>query len=134
MKTYPGVLVAAAAVAVLILGCSSTETAPGGAGDDNNPPEMAAVRDTTIALGDTLGLFVSATDPDGDDITYGFAVSVTYDEIVHGYTPDANLNSQTGYFWFRPKEADVPSRDIQFTADDGRGGEDAVWMKVSVTH
>lgn len=128
------VMLAFTAFVVISIGCSSTETAPTGSGDDNNPPEMAAVRDTTMALGDTLGLFVSATDPDGDDITYHLAVSVTYDEIVHGYVADASLNSQTGYFWFRPQHEDVPSRDFQFTADDGQGGEDAVWMTVSVTN
>gem|GEM_PF-2869973 len=128
------VIAAAAGAALVVLGCASTESTYTGPEDDNNPPEMAAVRDTTIALGDTVGLFVSATDPDGDDVTYRLTVSVTYEELMSGYEADASLGTHTGYFWFRPSREDVPSRDFKFTADDGRGGEDDAWMTVSVTN
>ena len=115
---------------VLAAGCAGDSVT---AGSDNQPPELEAVRDTTVALGDTLGVFVSATDADGDDITYHLAVSVTWEELKQGYRADASLDARSGYFWFRPSDDDIPSRDFQFTADDGRGGEDAAWMKVGVT-
>jgi hypothetical protein len=124
------VLLAAAVALAVAMGCGeSVETA----GPANDPPVLAAVRDTTIALGDTVAFFVSATDPDGDDITYSLGVSVTWEELQEGYRVDASLDSETGYFRFRPKQEDVPDRDFNFAADDGRGGEDDVWMTVRVT-
>ena len=123
-------LLAAGVALVAASGCSESV---GPAGPTNAPPVMAAVRDTTVALGDTVAFFVSATDPDGDDITYRLGVSVTWEELQEGYRVDASLDSETGYFWFRPKQEDAPSRDFNFTADDGRNGEDDVWMTVGVT-
>ncbi len=123
---------AAAAFAILVVGCTGAEdnVVP----SDNNPPVMAAVRDTTIALGDTVAFFVHATDPDGDDITYRLSVSMTWEELRDGYRADASLGSETGYFWFRPVKKDIPGRDFSFTADDGKGGESGVWMTVGVTN
>lgn len=124
------VLLAAAAALAVALGCSEgVETA----GPSNDPPVLAAIGDTTIALGDTVAFFVSATDPDGDDITYRLGVSVTWEELQEGYRVDASLDSETGYFRFRPQQEDVPDRDFNFAADDGRGGEDDAWMTVRVT-
>jgi hypothetical protein len=129
-KTLGG---AVALVALLVMVLSCAETNIGVEPSDNDPPEMAAVRDTTVALGDTLGIFVSAIDPDGDDITYRLTVVVTFEELQQGYRADASLNAQTGYFWFRPGEDDVPSRGFRFTAEDGNGGEDTEGMTVNVT-
>ena len=124
-------LVVGVALVVAVLGCTGTETAVGPS--DNAPPVMAAVSDTTVALGDTVAFFVSASDPDGDEIIYRLGVSVTWQELQEGYRVDASLDSETGYFWFRPKREDAPSRDFNFTADDGKDGEDDVWVTVGVT-
>jgi hypothetical protein len=124
------VFAATVTLLALTFGCAGDDIATGPA---NNPPELAAVRDTAIALGDTLGIFISATDPDGDHITYHLAVSVTWQELKDGYRADASLDAESGYFWFRPGGEDVPSRQFQFLAEDGRGGEDGAWMTVTAT-
>ena len=123
---------ALAAVPALLaaLGCAGSEES---LGPENGAPVMGAVGDTTVALGDTVAFFVSATDPDGDDLTYSLGVSVTWEELKQGYRVDATLDAETGYFWFRPKPEDVPGRDFNFAAEDGRGGKDDVWITVGVS-
>ena len=124
-------LLAVAVALVAASGCGESVDTVGPSG--NAPPVMAAVSDTTVSLGDTVAFSVSASDPDGDDITYRLGVSVTWQELKEGYRVDASLDSETGYFWFRPKHEDAPGRDFNFTADDGKDGEDDVWMTVGVT-
>ncbi len=128
-----GTLAVAVGLVLGVLGCGVGGDAAGPQGGTNRPPVLGAVRDTTIALGDTVGIFISATDPDGDDITYHLAVSLTWEELKDGYRADASLGAETGYFWFKPGQRDVPSRQFQFIAEDGRGGEDDAWMTVTVT-
>jgi hypothetical protein len=133
IRASSGTLALAAGLLLGVLGCGVSDDASGPQGGVNNPPVLGAVRDTTIALGDTLGILVSATDPDGDEITYHLAVSLTWEELRDGYRADASLGAQTGYFWFKPGQRDVPNRQFQFIARDGRGGEDDTWMTVTVT-
>lgn len=120
----------AAAALAWALGCGeSAETA----GPANDPPVIGAVSDTSVALGDTVAFYVQADDPDGDKVSFELGVSVSWEELKRGYRVDASLDPGTGYIWFRPKQDDVPSRDFNFMADDGRGGEDNAWITVSVT-
>ena len=119
----------AATALVAALGCGSDDVTA----VHNRAPVIEAVEDTTIALGDTLGLTVSAVDPDGDDIVLTLAVSVTWEELRDGYRADARLDPESGYFWFRPKPDDIPSRTFLAMADDGRGGEAEAAFTVYVT-
>ena len=99
----------------------------------NEAPVLQGQPDTTAAVGDTLELWAHAYDADGDTLAYGLIAYVTYEEFTEGYKPDVAMSKNTGYFLFRPRDRDRPSRDFAFTVDDGRGGADSTSFSVSVT-
>lgn len=90
---------------------------------DNLAPVMMAQGDTIIVSGDTIQLIASASDPEGDSLTYRLIVFVSQSEWKAGDVPDTDMSASTGVFTFRALDRDVPSRDFAFGAVDVNGGE-----------
>ena len=49
---------------------SDSETITITVGDQNRPPELSSIGDQTVAEGDALDLTLTASDPDGDNLSY----------------------------------------------------------------
>jgi Bacterial Ig domain len=118
-------------VIAALMGCSDDAASPISP-PKGNAPILAFQSDTTIAYADTLRLNASATDPDGDPLTFSMAVIVSLSEIRTGYFARAGMDASTGAFWFLPGPRDVPDRSFQFTVTDGTGLTDTSTFKVTV--
>jgi hypothetical protein len=76
----------------------------------NRPPVLAAIPTQTIVEGDTFSLTPSATDPDGDSISF---------QLGAGAPPGMVLNSQNGQMSWTTGEAHGPgTNSITLTARD----------------
>ena len=102
-----------------------------GACGQNAPPRIAALVNREVAVGSTLELIVTASDPDGDKLRFGVdgkPERASFVETVLG-----------GRFQWTPLASDVPSGEasrtypVTFFADDGRGGRDAETVLITVT-
>ena len=79
-------------------------------------PAIEDVPDKLVAVGQELVIEIRATDPDGDDLSYGFASDVP------GLGTRATMTrtpAATGLFRWRPLAADVGTWHFDFTASDG---------------
>ncbi len=119
-----------------------------GPGPVNTAPEMNPILDRSVDEGNSLSFAVSATDAEGDDLTYvartectGFACwvleHVWYDELDTVLPEGAELNPQTGEFIFSPDFDFVAHPETQklvelrFLAWDGENFSD--WEPVVIT-
>ncbi len=126
-----GILIAAT-ILFTVVSCGDDDEGLTSSDPNNRVPEIQAVRDTAVTVGDTLRIQARAVDLDGDDITYEVAVEVTWTELQFGITVDAGMDPETGWCEFRPAESDKPGRQFHFTANDGRGGSDTASFYVEV--
>jgi YD repeat-containing protein len=76
---------------------------------ENRPPVLAPLAEQRVVVGTTLTLQLSATDPDGDPLTF----------TVEPLPAHASLNATTGLFTFTPVEAQVGTLPLTFTVSDG---------------
>ena len=74
----------------------------------NNSPVLNPIGTKTTVEGQLLQFTVSATDPDGDALSY----SVNY------FPAGANFDSATRTFWWTPTEGDVGDYSVLFTVTD----------------
>jgi len=88
--------------------------------DTNRSPALSAIGNRTIREGSTWTISLSASDPDGDSITFS----------VFGNPPGSTLSGTT--FTWSPTAAQTGSHTVTFTASDGRGGSDAESMTITV--
>ena len=77
----------------------------------NLPPVLGPVGDQKVPLGETLSLDLTASDPDGDSVTFAARPLPLPDQAV--------LDSITGEFAFTPALDQVGSFTITFIASDG---------------
>lgn len=75
----------------------------------NRPPVLETVGDQTVALGTTLTLQLTATDPDGDPLTFA----------AEPLPAHASLDAATGRFTFTPTADQVGTLTRTFTVSDG---------------
>jgi hypothetical protein len=113
---------------VVVVGCGGDD----GVAPSNRAPVVGAQADTSISPGDTLVLWATATDPDGDALTLGLTVFVTASQIRAGDIPDTDFDSSTGRFEFRAVAGDRPSREFAFTATDTREATGSTKFTVTV--
>jgi len=78
---------------------------------DNLPPALGTIGDRVVSLGNTLSLQLSATDMDGD--------SLTFTAFPQPLPPNATLDGTTGLFVFRPGADQVGIVPITFFVTDG---------------
>ncbi|MCK4502550.1 MAG: putative Ig domain-containing protein, partial [Desulfuromonadales bacterium] len=76
---------------------------------ENNPPALAAIGNKSVLEGVSLNFTISATDADGDSLTYNVAS-----------LPDgAGFNSATGAFSWTPASTQANTYSITFSVSDG---------------
>ena len=97
-------------------------SAPGVAPIGNRPPVLDAVSPQTVTVGSDLRLLLSATDPDGDPVTF----SAT--SLPEG----ATLDAESGALAWKPTASQVGTKTITIQADDGRCGTDSRDIIVTV--
>lgn len=89
----------------------------------NADPILNTIGNQSIQVGNNLSLPVSATDTDGDTLTYGATPLPT----------GATLNPSTGDFSWTPQSGDEGTYDVTFTVDDDNGGSDSELVTITVT-
>ncbi|NQU11577.1 putative Ig domain-containing protein, partial [bacterium] len=75
----------------------------------NRPPQMAALSSQTVDTDSTLSFTVSATDPDGDSLSYS----------ATGLPSGASFNTSTRVFYWTPGDDQVGTYAVTFTVSDG---------------
>jgi hypothetical protein len=107
--------------------CSQPRTA-------NHAPAIVAVGDTTAVMWDILFVRVSASDDDGDSLTFRLEPACDRGEEALGQCPRAGLCPMSGgvSVWFTPRSYDAPSRRFTVIADDGRGASGSADFRVAV--
>ena len=90
---------------------------------------MVAQADVNVTVGHALSLTFSATDPDGDAVTYHLT---SYIRSTHDPLPLVDFDGSTGEFTFMPRDSDKPYREFLVEANDGRDGKSSVRFKVYV--
>ena len=85
--------------------------------EDSRPPRLEAIEDQVAAVGTELVITLRATDPDGDDITYGFSADL---DALDQRATIAERPDGTAVFRFTPLGADVGQWPFDFTASDGQ--------------
>ena len=80
--------------------------------EPNQPPTIDAIDDQTVTEGETVEVSVSATDPDGDDLT----LSVDGPEFVSL----SDAGDGTGTLTVAPEDGDAGTYTVDVTADDGQ--------------
>jgi len=93
-------------------------------GRDNNPPALNAIETRTVVFGTPVTFSVSATDPDGDPVTYA----------ATGLPAGASFDPETRTFTWTPTEAQVGTHTITFTATDPAGLSDTKTATIVVKH
>jgi len=86
----------------------------------NSPPFIAAIPDTFVDKLGVLEVPLSATDPDGDEVTLRLS----------GSLPNAAICANT--FGFSPGCDQVGDKEVVIIADDGHGGETQATFTVTV--
>ena len=90
----------------------------------NRAPDLASIGDQTVALGSGLGLELSASDPEGEAVSFGVSPLPLM--------PNASLNTMTGSFVFTPDAAQVGSFELTFLVSDGEGGTASETVTITV--
>ncbi len=75
----------------------------------NAAPSLGSLKDTAVTAGDLLTLTISATDPDGNDLSYSIAA---------GSQDGMNLDAATGKFTWTPTDAQTGSFNVTFRVTD----------------
>ncbi|MFH0925314.1 MAG: Ig-like domain-containing protein [bacterium] len=86
----------------------------------NSPPELSPIGDKSITSGITLTFTLSATDPDGDTLTY-----------ISTKLSGAQL-SGAKFTWTPTIAQEGTSSTITFTVSDGKGGQDSETITIKV--
>jgi predicted extracellular nuclease len=75
----------------------------------NGAPSLGSIGDITVTAGDLLTLTISATDPDGNDLSYSIAA---------GSQDGMALDAGTGKFTWTPTDAQTGSFEVTFGVTD----------------
>lgn len=108
-----------AALAPLAFSTHSLALAP----PANAPPTLDHIGDKIASVGEPIRFIVSATDADGDPLTYS----------VNGLPPGASFDAQNRTFEWKPsRDQGDRTWEVTFSVHDARGGEDSETMRMRV--
>ncbi len=94
--------------------------------DENNPPVLNNLIDQVVDENSNLNFIVSATDPDGDALTYTFASTPSI--------PGALINITTGEFSWTPNFDQAGEYLVTFTAIDSGNLSDSKTIKITANN
>ena len=89
----------------------------------NQPPVFDPIGDKIVSVGQTLGFTVTASDPDGDPLTYS----------ANGVPANATFDPATRVFAFTPAASQAGSHAATFTVADDFGGQASETITITVT-
>lgn len=95
----------------------------------NNPPVLSSIGNQTVNENQLLTINVSATDADGDPLTY----STSNRPSGSGFNPATRMFSWTPSF-IQGGPPLSPYSGIRFTVDDGKGGTDSEDITIKVNN
>ncbi len=107
------------AILILIIGCKKTSTSSDEPSNNNPTISSFTISPTTIAANGLAIIRVSASDEDGDAMSYNF----TSDGSISGTGPKP--------IWVAPNAAGTYA--IELTVSDGNGGESTQTINITVT-
>jgi hypothetical protein len=111
---------AAATTATITVGSSSTPGENPPVTNTNNPPIFNSIANKTIQANTALEITLSATDPDGNALSYTAA----------NKPAGSTLTCQV--FHWTPSSNQVGNHQIIFTVNDGNGGNDSETVTITV--
>ena len=106
--------------AYAILNAITIEEYPG-----NAPPVIAAVADKSVTVGNVLSIPLSATDADGDPLTFSVTDGPSFISLE-------SLGDTTASLQVNPQAGDEGSYNIQVNVSDGKGGDDSSSFMLTV--
>jgi len=92
----------------------------------NHPPVFAAVPDTSVDAGTALEITLSATDPDGDPVTFALVVTGADNILTRGASFVGNV------FNWTPQAGDIGPNIVTFLAQDPEGLTDRITVTITV--
>ncbi|MFC1800608.1 Ig-like domain-containing protein [Nanoarchaeota archaeon] len=101
-------------------GGTDSETFNVNVSNANQPPVLAPILGSTVNEGQTITITPSATDPDGDTLTYS--------------SNNANLVWSAGSFTWVTGFTDAGTYVVTITADDGNGGTDPENVNITINN
>jgi len=90
----------------------------------NHPPVLHPIGDRQVTIGEDLRIELSATDIDGDTLTYAFISPELSSKIIFDF--------EKGIFRFTPLDSDEGSYKITFYVSDNKGGSDYEDININV--
>ena len=91
----------------------------------NNPPVLAAIGNKSVNENAALTFTISATDADGDTLTYS----------ARNLPTGATFNTSTRVFTWTPTYSQSGTySNVTFTVSDGKGGTDSEAITITVTN
>ena len=114
--------VKAVAVSALIERGAAAGNAGHAATASNHAPVLTPIGDKTVAVGSELRFTIFAADPDGD------AMALAWRRPPQG----AQLDFETGEFYWKPKKRQVGRYSVRFIVKDGRGAQAMVVVIIQV--
>jgi len=117
-------LVGGGVVGVDCTRCTADTIEPFIQGLANLPPVLEPLGNQVVPVGSTLTLNLSASDPDGDPVTFGASPLPL--------PANASLNTSTGILTFKPSATQAGLIALDLHALDGRGGVDSETIQITV--
>jgi hypothetical protein len=102
---------------------SDSETVTISVGNVNRPPVLSTIGSKSVDEGDLLSFTISASDPDGDTLTYS----------ASNLPSGANFNSGTRTFNWTPAIGDSGNYNVQFTVTDNGTPPESDFEIVAIT-
>src|SRR5690606_2488121 len=103
-----------------ILNAITIEEYPG-----NAPPVIASVADKSVVVGETVSITLSATDADGDPLTFSVTDGPSFISLE-------GLGDTTAVLQVSPQAGDEGNYNIQVNVSDGKGGDDSTSFMLTV--
>jgi len=95
-------------------------------GNVNRPPVLAPIGNKTVAAGSTLSFVITASDPDGDPLTYSADLSAL--------PAGASFNPATQTFtWIPALGVSGTFQPVTFTVTDGGSPAESDWEAIAIT-